>query len=58
LISCPTEKGEYRAKVGYYEDEEVYKMVSERLLEMTDAERERATTLGKEVYEQIRRVAV
>jgi hypothetical protein len=41
LISYPTEKGEYRAKVGYYEDEEVYKMVSERLLEMTDAEREK-----------------
>jgi hypothetical protein len=49
LISYPTEKGEYKVRVGYYDDEEIYKMVSERLIEMTETERDRATRASKYV---------
>lgn len=49
LIRYPTEPGEYNVRVGYYDDEEIYKMVSERLLEMTETERDRATRASKNV---------
>ena len=42
LLEYPNEKGEYRVRVGYYADETIYRIISERLAEMTDAERRRA----------------
>jgi len=38
LASYPREKGEYRVRVAYYDDEKLYKMLKERLMEMTAAE--------------------
>jgi hypothetical protein len=52
LISYPSEKGEYRVRVGYYDDEEIYKMVSERLIEMTATERDKATRASKYVLSE------
>jgi hypothetical protein len=50
LVQYPKEAGEYRVRVGYYEDEDVYRMISERLTEMTDAERRKADETRKYVY--------
>lgn len=49
LIHYPSERGEYNVRVGYYEDESVYRMISERLTEMTDAERKSADQARKYV---------
>ena len=50
LVARPKEKGEYRVQIGYYDDEEVYRMVSERLVDMSDVERKRADDAGKHVF--------
>lgn len=50
LIHYPKEKGEYRVRVSYYEDENVYRMISERLVDMTDAERRTAEQARKYVF--------
>jgi len=50
LVQFPEETGEYRVQVGYYDDELVYKMISERLTEMTEAERKQADESRKYVF--------
>ena len=50
LIGYPGEVGEYRVRVAYYEDEEVYRVISQRLTEMTEAEKSRAEHSRKYVF--------
>ncbi len=42
IISPPKEKGEYRVLVGYYDDEQTYKLINERGSNLTDAEEKEA----------------
>jgi len=50
LVQYPKDVGEYRVQVGYYEDDDVCRMISERLTEMSDAERKRADEGRKYVF--------
>jgi hypothetical protein len=52
LIRYPNATGEYRVRVAYYDDESVYKMISERLTGMNDSERKRADQNRKYVFSQ------
>jgi len=52
LVQMPVEPGEYRVRIGYYEDENVYKMISERLTSMNDSERKTADEARKYVFSE------
>ena len=52
LINYPSEEGEYKVWIGYFDDEEIYKLVSERLIEMTEVERDRVARASKHVLSE------
>jgi hypothetical protein len=52
LVQYPKKAGEYRVRVGYYDDESVYRMISERLTEMNDTERRRADENRRYVFSE------